>query len=237
VGRFGGDEFVIVSAGLDLAGASGLADAIVRAVSQSLRLNAIDLFPEISMGVAIYPEHGVTGSDLLRRADIAMYEAKQARAPVASYSHGSDATYLRRLSLVNDLRRAIGNDELRLHYQPKIEIGNEWPTHVEALVRWQHPVEGLLGPDEFIPLAEHAGSIHLVTRWVLRHVLQQCREWDDAGFSLGVAVNLSAIDLAVDNLPASSARSWSNSASRPNDCCSRSPRARSCATQNMRSTC
>ena len=202
VARLGGDEFLIVLRDVDAAGASALALQLVHSATQSMRLDSMDLYPDLSLGIAIYPEHGMTAADLIRRADIAMYDAKQARLPFALYEVGRDAAHLRRFSLINELRRAVSNDELRVHYQPKIRIGERCPTHVEALVRWQHPGEGLLSPDEFIPLAEHAGTIHLITDWVLRHVIRQCREWADAGLDIGVAVNLSAMDLAIGTLPA-----------------------------------
>jgi EAL domain-containing protein (putative c-di-GMP-specific phosphodiesterase class I) len=174
---------------------------MVEVATESMHLGSMELFPDISVGMALFPEHGSTAADLIRRADIAMYDAKQARAPLVVYSAGRDASYLRRFSLINDLRRAVTHDELRVHYQPKVQIGEHCPTHVEALMRWQHPTEGLLAPDDFIPLAEHAGSIHLLTDWMLRTVIHQCRDWSEAGFDLSVAVNLSAMDLAIGTLP------------------------------------
>jgi len=202
VARLGGDEFLIVLRDVDAAAALDLAGKIVLSATQSMHLESMDLYPDVSIGISMYPQHGDNAADLIRRADIAMYDAKQARTPVALYENGRDAAHMRRLSLVNELRRAVGDNELIVHYQPKVEIGERYPTHVEALVRWQHPREGLILPDEFIPLAEHAGTIHLVTDWMLRRAIRQCREWADAGFDLGVAVNLSALDLASGNLPA-----------------------------------
>lgn len=201
VARLGGDEFVVIIPGACAERARQRADQIVRAVSQSLRLQSMDLFPDISLGIALYPEHGDAATDLLRRADIAMYDAKQSHQSIALYKTGRDATHLRRLSLVNELRRAVSDDELRVYYQPKLDIEASTSHHVEALVRWQHPRDGLITPDEFIPLAEHAGSIHLITDWVLRNVIRQCREWSDMGLDIGVSVNISAMDLATGNLP------------------------------------
>lgn len=201
VARLGGDEFVVIIPGSCAEQARQRAEQIVRAVSQSLRLQSMDLFPDISLGIAIYPEHGDEAADLLRRADIAMYDAKQSHQSIALYKTGRDAAHLRRLSLVNELRRAVSDDELRVYYQPKLDIETSTSHHVEALVRWQHPRDGLITPDEFIPLAEHAGSIHLITDWVLRNVIRQCREWSDMGLDIGVSVNISAMDLATGNLP------------------------------------
>jgi diguanylate cyclase (GGDEF)-like protein len=202
VARLGGDEFLIVLCEVDREKALELSEKIVLSATQSMHFESMDVYPDISIGIAIHPQHGDNAADLIRRADIAMYDAKQSRTSVAMYETGRDATHLRRLSLVNELRRAVAHDELVVHYQPKVMIGEHCPTHVEALVRWQHPREGLIPPDDFIPLAEQAGTIHLLTDWMLRHVIRQCRQWTDAGFDLGVAVNLSALDLATGNLPA-----------------------------------
>ncbi len=201
VARLGGDEFVVVIPGASAEQARRRAEHIVRSVSRSLHLESMDLFPDVSLGIAIYPEHGDEAVDLLRRADIAKYDAKQSHQPIGLYKTGRDATHMRRLSLVNELRRAVSDDELRVYYQPKLCIETSTSHHVEALVRWQHPRDGLITPDEFIPLAEHAGSIHLITDWVLRNVIRQCREWSDMGLDIGVAVNISAMDLVTGNLP------------------------------------
>lgn len=201
VARLGGDEFLVVLKDMDMLAAREVSTRMVQSVTQSMHLESMDLYPDISIGIATYPDHGDNVADLIRRADIAMYDAKLTRQPVALYEAGRDATHRRRLSLINELRQAIANDELRIHYQPKVLIGEHFPAHVEALVRWQHPREGLIAPDEFIPLAEYAGTIHLITDWMLRHGIRQCREWHDAGFDLGVAINLSAMDLATGQLP------------------------------------
>jgi diguanylate cyclase (GGDEF)-like protein len=202
VARLGGDEFLVVLDDVDPRIATALALELARAATQAMPLESLDLSPDLSIGIAIYPDHGENASDLIRRADIAMYDAKQARAPLSLYEPGRDAAHLRRFSLINELRRAVEHEELRVHYQPKIGLGDNSVTHVEALVRWQHPNLGLLPPDEFIPLAEHAGSIHLLTDWMLRTVIGQCRAWADVGLKLGVAVNLSALDIAMSTLPA-----------------------------------
>lgn len=201
VARLGGDEFLMVIPGASAERARERAEQVVRSVAKSMHLQSMDLFPDISVGIAMFPEHGENAADLLRRADIAMYDAKNARLSIAIYETGRDATHLRRLSLINELHRAVTNDELRVYYQPKLAMDEQTSTHVEALVRWQHPRDGLIAPDEFIPLAEHAGSIHMITDWMLRNVIRQCREWSDMGLELGVSVNISAMDLATGNLP------------------------------------
>ncbi|MGH8171694.1 MAG: putative bifunctional diguanylate cyclase/phosphodiesterase, partial [Rhodanobacteraceae bacterium] len=177
VARLGGDEFLIVLSDVDAEKALEVSEKIVLSATQSMHFESMDVYPDISIGIAMHPQHGDNSADLIRRADIAMYDAKQSRTSVAMYETGRDATHLRRLSLVNELRRAVAHDELVVHYQPKVMIGEHVPTHVEALVRWQHPREGLIPPDDFIPLAEQAGTIHLLTDWMLRRVIRQSRQW------------------------------------------------------------
>lgn len=202
VARLGGDEFLVLLPDADESLAGELAGAIVAAVTEPVQLDSMKLYPEISLGIALYPTHADTAEDLLRRADIAMYDSKQAQVAISFYSSGRDALHLRRLSLINDLRRATENNQLSVCYQPKMTLDDERIAHVEALVRWQHPVEGPISPDEFIPLAEHAGSIRQITRWMLRTVIRQCRAWRDLGHDIGVSINISAMDLASGDLPA-----------------------------------
>ena len=206
VARLGGDEFLLVLGGADARVARRVAEKLVAAVTEPMQLDTLELFPDISIGIALFPEHARTADDLIRRADIAMYDAKNARIPITVYESGRDAQHLRRLSLINDLRRAAENGELVVHYQPTLDLDHGRITHVEALARWLHPREGFIQPDEFIPLAEHSGSIRLITDWMLRTVIRQCREWGDQGHAISVAINISAIDLASGNLPATISR-------------------------------
>ncbi len=201
VGRLGGDEFVVVLRGADANAAAKLASGIIEEVTKPIALDTMELYPDVSIGIAVYPMHGHTAEDLLRRADIAMHDAKNGDVGLSVYAVGRDALYLRRLSLIGDLRRAAEHGELVVHYQPKLSLGNDRIEHVEALVRWQHPTRGFIQPDEFIPLAEHSGSIRLITEWMLRTVISQCRAWSDQGHDVGIAINISAIDLSSGKLP------------------------------------
>jgi EAL domain-containing protein (putative c-di-GMP-specific phosphodiesterase class I) len=151
---------------------------------------------EASIGVAHYPEHGTTAGELLQRADVAMYDAKRGRRGTATYSAERDPYSADRLGLLAELRRAIEHDELVLHYQPKVSLDTGRLTGVEALVRWQHPVRGLLAPDEFVPLAERTGAVADLTRWVVDRALADCR-----GLDLPVAVNLAAANIVDVTLP------------------------------------
>lgn len=130
-----------------------------------------------------------------------MYEAKRAQQPIQTYSAERDPHSPDRLGLLSELRRAVDGGELVLHCQPKVSLAENQLTDVEALVRWQHPVRGLLAPDEFVPLAERTGTIAHLTRWVLDEALRQCAEWREQGVELHVAVNLAAANLVDAGLP------------------------------------
>jgi diguanylate cyclase (GGDEF)-like protein len=199
--RFGGDEFVVLIEGRDGEQIVHVAEALCQVAALPIRIDAMELFLDASVGMAVYPEHGLTAEELLRRADIAMYDAKQAHARMQVYQHGRDAMHLYRLSLVNDLRRAIPAGELELYYQPKLNLGSREASHVEALVRWNHPQHGQIPPDDFIPLAEHSGIIRMLSEWVMHEVIRQCAAWSEQGLEIGIALNLSAMDLSCGELP------------------------------------
>jgi diguanylate cyclase len=137
----------------------------------------------------------------MKRADIAMYDAKKNHSGVAMYESGRDEHSVRRLTLMMELRQAIARDELQLYFQPKIDVRTEKVVHAEALVRWRHPKHGVMRPDEFIPLAEQSGKIGLITKWVIGKAIAQCAQWRDEGLDLTIAVNLSALDLFDVELP------------------------------------
>jgi diguanylate cyclase (GGDEF)-like protein len=201
--RLGGDEFAVLvdsvpnrDAVVEVAGR--LQDALRRPFA--LRGVAVEL--EASIGVAHYPEHGTNAGALLQRADVAMYDAKGARRGIATYSADRDPYSEDRLGLLAELRRAIEHDELVLHYQPKLSLDNGELIGFEALVRWQHPVRGLLSPDEFVPLAERTGAVADLTRWVVDAALGQQAAWSRQGHDLPVAVNLAAANIVDVTLPA-----------------------------------
>jgi EAL domain-containing protein (putative c-di-GMP-specific phosphodiesterase class I) len=150
---------------------------------------------DASLGLVLYPEHGSDAQTLLRRADIALYEAKASHVGIVVYQPGHDETHLRQLNLMSELRRSIERSELSLKFQPKIELSSGRLRHAEALLRWNHPTLGAIRPDEFIPLAEQSGFIREITRHVLEESLRQYRAWLSAGLEIGIAVNLSAMDL------------------------------------------
>jgi diguanylate cyclase (GGDEF)-like protein len=200
--RLGGDEFAVLLEGLPNRGAvAELAGRLQDALREPIALRGVAVELEASIGVALYPEHGTTVGTLLRRADVAMYEAKRGGHGVATYATERDPYSADRLGLLAELRRAIEHDELVLHYQPKVALRTGAVIGVEALVRWQHPTRGLLAPDQFVPLAERTGAVADLTRWVVDRALAQQREWGDSGIDMPVAVNLAAANIVDVTLP------------------------------------
>ena len=201
VARLGGDEFAVFLALADEASAQQVARALRAALEEPFLIEEHPLHVEASIGIALYPAHGNDPLTLFRRADVAMYTAKERHEGYALYDTRSDHYSPHRLALLGDLRKAIANQELRLYYQPKAELNTGLVNSVEALVRWQHPTQGFIPPDQFIPLAEQTGLILPLTSWVVETALEQCRCWLDAGLDLAVAVNLSMWNLRDASLP------------------------------------
>jgi diguanylate cyclase (GGDEF)-like protein len=191
VARLGGDEFGVLLPGATTEGAGAVADKLRAELQQPLSIDGVALDLDASIGIAVYPEHGSDAAQLLQHADVAMYMAKQAHVGFLAYDPAVDQHSPRRLALLGGLRRALERGELVLHYQPKADLGSGAIRGVEALVRWQHPEYGLLGPGEFIPLAERTGLIHPLTHWVLDAALEQAARWRHAELGLSVAVNIS----------------------------------------------
>ena len=200
--RLGGDEFAVLLDGApDRSAVIELAMRLQDALRRPFALRGVAVELEASVGIALYPEHGTTVGALLQRADVAMYDAKRGHHGVATYSEERDPYSEDRLGLLAELRRALSNEELVLHYQPKVDLASGAVVGVEALVRWQHPTRGLLPPDEFVPLAERTGAVADLTRWVVDAALAQHRAWRDAGVDLPVAVNLAAANVVDLTLP------------------------------------
>src|SRR5690242_655843 len=147
---------------------------------------------DASIGLALYPTHGEDNETLQQRADIAMYSAKQAGRGYAIFEPELDRHSPRRLALAGGMRQAINDGQITLYYQPKADLQSGSVVGVEALARWSHPQFGIVGPSEFVPIAEQTGLITPLTSFVLDAALRQIREWKDAGLHLSIAVNLSA---------------------------------------------
>ncbi|HET6172694.1 MAG TPA: PAS domain S-box protein [Gaiellales bacterium] len=208
VARLGGDEFGILVRQLSDSPADleQALERILAALDQPFQVDGLPLHVEASIGVARFPAHGHDVDLLLQRADVAMYLAKETGAPHALYAAELDRHDAAGLTLLSELPRAIRNRELVLHYQPKLDVRSGELAGVEALVRWDHPVHGLIAPVDFVPAAEKTGLIQALTRYVLDEALAQIARWEAEGHRLDVAVNLSMRNLHDPALPEQVAR-------------------------------
>lgn len=202
IARLGGDEYVVLLPEIkntDIA--CRLSVKLLNALEQRFELNEYSLEITASIGIAVFPDHGEDAKILIQNADVAMYLAKQEHTGFTIYSADKNQHKAHKLMLVNDLRHAIEEDQLVLHYQPKIDLGSAQVCGVEALVRWPHQKHGLLQPAEFIDLAEQTGLIKSLTLWVLDKTLAQCAKWHEDGAKISVSVNFSALCLQDLTLP------------------------------------
>jgi diguanylate cyclase (GGDEF)-like protein len=199
--RLGGDEFGILLPDASIDDALMEAERVHSALEMPFALRGLPLEIATSIGIAHFPEHGDDVDTLLRRADVAMYLAKEAHAGTVVYDREQDGSDADRLALAAELRRAIEEGQLVLHFQPKASLASGIVVGVEALVRWEHPERGLVPPNDFIPVAERTGLIKPLSRYVLAAALRQCRAWNDEGRDLHVAVNLTVPDLLDLELP------------------------------------
>jgi len=200
--RLGGDEFVVVLGVESTDDAELVAERITAAVAEPFVIDAAELQLSTSLGIALYPEDALSERELMAHADAAMYHTKQSgRNGYTFFTQSMQASASRRLRLLQDLRRALGRDELVLHYQPKFPASGQPVSGAEALLRWQHPELGLLGPDTFIPIAERSGLILPIGDWVLDRACAQLRAWHDAGHTdWTMAVNLSPLQFTAPTL-------------------------------------
>lgn len=201
VARVGGDEFAILLPGVDAATALTLVAKLQRGLEFPLVFEGHTIDIHASVGVATFPEQGNDAQQLLRNADSAMYDAKQNHSRHAVWDPRSAQLSIERLSLMSDLRAAVENDELVLYFQPQVDLRDPHALAAEVLVRWQHPLRGLIMPDRFIPFAEQTGYIGEITRWVLDRALAQSAAWRAAGLDVGLSVNVSARDLMGRGFP------------------------------------
>src|SRR3954447_4384433 len=193
VARLGGDEFGVLLPNVSKAGdAAVVAQQLLVELREPFMLEGMRLEIDASVGIALHPTHGDDMETLQQRADIAMYSAKQAGRGYAIFEPDLDRHSPRRLALAGGMRSAINEGQITLYYQPKADLRTGHVVGVEALARWNHPEFGIVGPSEFVPIAEQTGLITPLTSFVLDAAIRQVREWQAAGLELSVAVNLSA---------------------------------------------
>lgn len=202
VARLGGDEFAIIM-NSDISEARILIQRITQLIEEDMLVGGQHLYVSASIGVAIYPEHGNDVGILMQHADIAMYESKRGKKPYSIYSEVLDSNSIDNLALLGALRAEIykPTDQFDLHYQPQINVLNNKVVGAEALLRWEHPVLGIIPPEQIIRMAEQTGLISELTIWIMEQAIRHCSEWSRLGFNMHVAVNLSAWNIQDPKLP------------------------------------
>ncbi len=196
VGHIGTDRFVVLVDSVDLARPTHQAERIVERLRGSFDYSGVSFQLEIRIGVVVFPTDGGQAAELLQRADLALYRAKETGVIIGVYLKGDDSSHRDRLAILGELRHAIASNKLELHYQPKVDASTGQPVGCEALVRWRHPQRGFIPPGEFIPHAERTGAIRALTTWVVQTALRDLSHWQDAGLRIDVSINVSPVDLA-----------------------------------------
>lgn len=201
VARLGADQYAILLPNISLEKGLLVADRLLKQFEQPLQVNEQNIDVSISIGVSVYPEHGVTDEQLLHNAETALQFSKAKKIGVVVYDKQFDAGTQENLTLASDLRMAIKDSQLALYLQPKVDIQNQHATMAEALVRWIHPQKGFIFPDQFIPFAEQTGLVQHITLWVLNEACKVSAQLNAQGISLSIAVNISTQDLIDQTLP------------------------------------
>ena len=201
IARLGGDEFAILLPDTGLEGTKNCIDRIIQSMDTPFCINDVITESKISIGVAIYPDHGDSIHTLMQYADVAMYQAKKSQSGYAIYDPTQNTHSIRRLKLMNDLRDAIKKNEINIYYQPLIDNNKQTVIGVEALSRWHHDELGDISPDEFIPMAEQMGLIRTLTLHVLKQSMHDLNDWKKKGYDLGVNINISTYCLQDVSFP------------------------------------
>jgi diguanylate cyclase (GGDEF)-like protein len=193
--HMGADEFVLMAEVSPHETKESLVNKIHLALEDNCEYKGISLQLQMRIGIAAVPEHCPDGKSVLQMADTALHHSKSTSQLVQVYHSELDVNSVERLNLINDLKHAIVDNQLELHYQPKLNLTSGIVTHVEALVRWRHPSLGMIPPDNFIYIAEQTGQINALTQWVFTTTLKQYQLWREVGLDISVAVNISAENL------------------------------------------
>ena len=199
--RLGSDEFALAASAADSARKAQLSNTLKTLFAVPISVAELSVNVNINVGLVTYPQDGTDPEMLLRRASLALQQARLGQQRICAYQSGWDEQHLKRLLLFREFRQALEQEQIQLYFQPKISLHDPHQVGAEALVRWIHPQLGFVNPEEFINVAESTGQITLLTRWVLRTALQQVELLGKRAIALPMSVNLSALDLLEDNLP------------------------------------
>ncbi len=206
VARVGGDEFALLLPIAELAHIDLVVAKVSQLLSEPFLIEGMSLEMDATLGISVYPDNSRNAIELMSHADVALSEARRLGERLKHYDVSYDPNSVARLTLMNDLWRAVERDQFFVCYQPKVAIHSQQVVGMEALLRWQHPKNGLVPPDQFIPLAERTRAIQAISDWVLNEAMRQCAEWRNAGLEMPIAVNMSARVVQDTNLPQRVAR-------------------------------
>ncbi len=200
IARLGGDEFAILLPNTTRKQSETVVKKLLDVIKKPFEINEHQLFADVSIGIASFPTDGQDRNTLIQHADVAMYNAKLNHLGYTHYNIDEDGHSVDHLSLVHDLKKAIHNNELDLHYQPKMDISKNTPVGAEALLRWNHPELGAISPDHIIDIAEGVGIIDELTLWVINRAISQCAICKKGGFHINMSINLSVKNLLNSQL-------------------------------------
>lgn len=199
--RLGSDEFALVVTGADARRKGALGQELGTLFANPVHVESLHIHVAINVGMVTCPDDGTDPETLLRRASLALQQARRSQQKICEYQTGWDEDHLKRLVIFREFRNALEGNRLELHFQPKIDLRHPHRLSAEALVRWHHPSLGFVNPEEFIGVAESTGEVTLLTRWVLRTALEQMAALQEYDIIADISVNLSALDLLEDGLP------------------------------------
>jgi diguanylate cyclase (GGDEF)-like protein len=201
VARLGGDEFAIVAPNADATHASEIAEKIIEVINKAFTIETQELYVGVSVGIAVYPQHGDDADNLVRHADVAMYHAKHNKLGYSLYKQSQDEGSINKLTLLGDLHNELEQARsMRLFYQPQMDVFTHEIVAVEALLRWEHPLFGYIPPEQIVNMAEHTGQIHELMQWVVNTALSECEEYIKS-HGIRLSINLSARNMQDSQLP------------------------------------